>query len=68
MPRTRQRFYPEELKAEIRARHAAGETIPDLARKTGLSFTSVKSICGRELARREAATLAQAQEETGQLF
>jgi hypothetical protein len=69
---TERRFYSEELKAEIRERHAAGETLPDLARKTGVSFGAVKSICGREaekkLARRQAQRLAYVQEETGQLF
>jgi hypothetical protein len=45
---TERQFYSEELKAEIRERHAAGETLPDLARKTGVSFGSVKSIAARD--------------------
>ena len=65
-------FYSDELKAEIRGRHAAGETLPDLARTTGVSFGTVKSICGRDaekkLARRQARKLASVEEEAGRLF
>jgi hypothetical protein len=61
------RCYPEELKAEIRQRHAAGETIPELARKTGIPFGSVKSICGcwpeKRKDERQARRLASMQEE-----
>jgi hypothetical protein len=61
---TERQFYSEGLKAEIRDRYAAGETLPELARKTGMSFGSVKSICGREaerkLARRQARRVANA--------
>ncbi len=69
---TGRQFYSEEFKAEIRERHAAGETLPDLARKTGVSFATVKSIAAREaekrLAQQQARRLTQAQEEAGRLF
>ncbi len=69
---TERQFYSEEFKAEIRERHAAGETLPDLARKTGVSFATVKSIAAREaekrLAQQQARRLTQAQEEAGRLF
>jgi hypothetical protein len=45
VPRER-RFYSEELKAEIRRRHAAGESIPRLAGLTGIPFGQVKALCG----------------------
>jgi hypothetical protein len=38
-------YYAEEVREEIRARHAAGETIPELARKTGIPLGQVKSVC-----------------------
>jgi DNA-binding NarL/FixJ family response regulator len=40
------RFYSETLKEEIRRRHEAGETIPELAQRTGLPFATVKWLCG----------------------
>lgn len=36
------------LRAEIRERHAAGETIPELAQKLGLPFATVKAIVARD--------------------
>jgi hypothetical protein len=69
---TERRYYSEELKAEIRARHAAGETLPELARKTGLSYGTLKSFVAydseKRRVRRRAHRLAQVQEETGRLF
>jgi hypothetical protein len=53
--------WPPELKAEIRRRYAAGESMPQLAASTGLPLGTVKgwlSAKGREVdARREAAGL-----------
>jgi hypothetical protein len=43
---TERQFYSEELKAQIRARHAASETIPALAQSTGIPFATVKFLCG----------------------
>jgi hypothetical protein len=51
---TERLYYTEELKTEIRERHAAGETLPDLARKTGLSFGTVKSFVAFASAKRRA--------------
>ena len=66
------RYYSEELKAEIRERHAAGETLPELARKMELSYGTLKAIVAyaseKRRAQRKARRLAQVQEETGQLF
>jgi hypothetical protein len=41
-PRERQ-FYCEDVNAEIRRRHAGGETIPQLAELTGIPLGQVKS-------------------------
>jgi hypothetical protein len=61
------RYYSEKLKTEIRERHAAGETLPDLARKTGLSYGTVKSfvayVSEKRRAERQARRLASVQEE-----
>jgi hypothetical protein len=69
---TERRYYSEELKAEIRERHAAGETLPDLARRTALSYGTVKSFVAfaseKRRAKRQARKLAQVQEESGRLF
>jgi hypothetical protein len=66
------RYYSEELKAEIRERHAAGETLPDLARKTGLSYGTLKAFVAfaaeKRRDQRRARRLAQVQEKTGRLF
>jgi hypothetical protein len=50
-------FYSEDLREEIRARHAAGESIPELALKTGVPFGQVKFICSTEGTKREPAEL-----------
>jgi hypothetical protein len=39
---TRRQTYPPELKAEIRRRHAQGETIPALAASTGVPPGTLK--------------------------
>jgi hypothetical protein len=44
--------YSEEIKAELRARHAAGESLPELGRKTGIPWTTIKMWCST---RREGA-------------
>jgi hypothetical protein len=49
---TERRYYSEDLKAEIRARHAAGESVPELALKTGIPFGQVKFMCSGERAAR----------------
>jgi hypothetical protein len=54
---TERRYYSEDLKAEIRERHAAGESIPELALKTGIPFGQVKSVCSSEGAKRGPAEL-----------
>jgi hypothetical protein len=38
-------LYSDDLREEIRARHAAGESIPELALKTGIPFGQVKCLC-----------------------
>jgi hypothetical protein len=51
-------FYSNELRAEIRKRHAAGETIPALAQATGVPYATVKfwlSAAGRA---KDAARMA----------
>jgi hypothetical protein len=53
VPRER-KFYPPELKAEIRRRHAEGETIPGLAAATGLPYGTVKCWLSREGRERDA--------------
>ena len=45
-------FASEALKAEIRERHAAGETIPELAQKLGMPFGTVKMIAARQTERK----------------
>lgn len=59
VPAERQ-YYSEELKAEIRERHAAGETLPDLALKTGLSYGTVKAFVAFASEKRHAAPSAKA--------
>jgi hypothetical protein len=54
------RFWPDELRAEIRRRYAAGETMPALAENTGLPYATVKmwlSKAGREREARRAASV-----------
>ena len=63
VPRAPQ-FYSEEVKAEIRRRHAAGETIPELAERTSIPFASVKWMCGNGEARKREKR----QELEGTLF
>jgi hypothetical protein len=50
-------YYSEDVCAEIRARHAAGESVPELALKTSIPFAQVKYICSGEGAKREPAEL-----------
>jgi hypothetical protein len=38
----------DDLREEIHARHAAGESIPELALKTGILLGQVKFICSPE--------------------
>jgi hypothetical protein len=45
---TERQFYADDLREEIRARHAAGESVPELALKTGIPFGQVKFICSTE--------------------
>jgi hypothetical protein len=49
------RFYSDELRQEIRRRHTAGETVPQLAQKTGIPFGMVKFMCGNTRRTREPA-------------
>ena len=65
MPRERQ-FYSEDVREEIRRRHAAGETLPELSRRTGIRFGTVKSMIQEP--QRAAAKLAKHQELEGRLF
>jgi hypothetical protein len=69
---TERRAYSDTLKDEIISRHAAGETLPGLARKMGMPYATVKFICSSrheaKRARRLARELAQVQEKTGRLF
>ena len=37
-------FYPADVREEIRRRHAAGETLPELSQRTGIRFSTVKSM------------------------
>jgi hypothetical protein len=53
----RKQFYSDELREEIRVRHAAGESIPQLALKTGVPFGQVKVICSSAGAKRGQAEL-----------
>ncbi len=57
VPRERQ-FYSPELREEIRRRHAEGETLPELERKTGSSYASLKGLLSYDKA--QAAKLARA--------
>jgi hypothetical protein len=57
VPRGKQ-FYSDELRVEIRQRHAAGETIPALARATGLPYATVKFWVSSAGRRKDAARLA----------
>jgi hypothetical protein len=41
-------FYSDDVREEIRARHAVGESIPELALKTGIPFGQVKFLCSTE--------------------
>ena len=38
-------YYPEEIREEIRGRHAAGESLPALERQTGISLGTLKAFC-----------------------
>lgn len=44
--------YPEELKAELRACHAAGEALPALAQSTGIPVGTLKMVCSPSGAKR----------------
>ncbi len=59
----RKQVYSEELKTEIRRRHAAGETLPDLAVKTGLPYPTVKMFCSPSVEKRKAKRQAKRAEE-----
>ncbi len=50
VPRERQ-FYSAELREEIRRRHGKGETLPELAQKTGISYASLKGLLNDDKAR-----------------
>jgi hypothetical protein len=50
-------YHAEEIREEIRARHAAGESVPELALKTGIPYGQVKFMCSGEGAKREPAEL-----------
>jgi hypothetical protein len=47
--------YSEDVKAELRRRHTAGEMFPQLAELTGIPFAQVKFICGNTKRKRELA-------------
>jgi hypothetical protein len=49
--------YSDDVREEIRRRHAAGETIPELAQKTGVPFGEIKYLCSAEGAKRGPAEL-----------
>jgi len=65
VPRERQ-FYSAELREEIRRRHGKGETLPELAQKTGISYASLKGLLNYDKAR--VAKLAKHQELEGTRF
>jgi hypothetical protein len=65
---TERRAYSDALKDEIISRHAAGETVPELASKLGIPFASVKFICSSRHEAKRARRLARLQEESGRLF
>ena len=65
MPRERQ-FDSAELREEIRRRQGKGETLPELAQKTGISYASLKGLLNYDKAR--VAKLAKHQELEGTLF
>ena len=48
-------FYAEDVKAEIRRRHAAGETLPTLAASTGIPFGTCHAWCSKSPPRRRQA-------------
>jgi hypothetical protein len=50
-------FYSDDVREEIRARHAAGESVPELALKTGIPYGQVKFICSGAGAKPEPAEL-----------
>jgi hypothetical protein len=50
-------LYSNDVHEEIRRRHAAGESIPELAFKTGIPFGQVKFMVSGEGAKREPAEL-----------
>ena len=51
------KHYPESLKLQIKAEHAAGASLNSLCRKYGMSFYSAESWCGlrQEVNRRQMA-------------
>jgi hypothetical protein len=61
-------FYSDEVKAELRERHAAGETLPALSREMGIPFGTVKALVGYTNEKRRARREARVQEENGRLF
>lgn len=56
------------MKAELRERHAAGETLPALSREMGIPFGTVKALVGYTNEKRRARREARVQEENGRLF
>src|SRR6266508_4816549 len=65
VPRERQ-FYSAELREEIRRRHGKGETLPELAQKTGISYASLKGMLNYDKAR--VTKLAKQKELEGTRF
>lgn len=59
-------FYSEDVREEIRRRHAAGETLRQLSRRTGIRLGTVKSMV--QEGQRVGAKLAKHQELEGTLF
>lgn len=43
---TGRQFYRQEVREEIRRRHAAGESLPELSRLTGIPYATLKAFCG----------------------
>jgi hypothetical protein len=54
------------VRAELRERHAAGETLPQLAERTGIPFGGIKGLLAYD--KKRAAELANRQERQGTPF
>jgi hypothetical protein len=48
-------YYPEDVKAEVRRRHAAGETLLAIAASTGIPFGTCDAWCSASAQRCEAS-------------